>query len=104
MTGNGVAGLSVAAAKTAGGSPSGMHMPGSAESLLILIALAAAVGLAYRVSLWLHPFVMCRHCGGNGTTAGFWPWSRGVCPRCNGTRVVPRLGTHLLGLHARRSR
>ena len=47
----------------------------------------------YRVSLWLHPFTLCRRCGGSGITAGFLPWSRAFCRKCDGRGLVPRLGT-----------
>ena len=60
---------------------------------LAVAGLAAAWFAVYRVSLWLHPFTMCRRCGGSGITRGFLPWSRAFCRKCGGRGLVPRLGT-----------
>jgi hypothetical protein len=69
------------------------HVPGHAVLWLAVIGLAAAGFLVYRVSLWLHPFTLCRRCGGSGITRGFLPWSRAFCRKCDGRGLVPRLGT-----------
>jgi len=55
----------------------------------------------YRVSLWLHPFTTCRRCGGSGITAGFLPWTRAFCRKCDGRGLVPRLGTMTADLRGR---
>ena len=75
--------------------------PGPAELWLAVIGLAAAWFAVYRVSLWLHPFTMCRRCGGSGITRGFLPWSRAFCRKCDGRGLVPRLGTMTAGLRGR---
>jgi hypothetical protein len=71
------------------------HAPGGAVLLLALFVLAGGGWLAYRVSLALHPFRMCRRCGGSGIVSGFLPWSKGFCGHCDGRGLVPRLGTTL---------
>ncbi len=73
------------------------HTPGHAALWLAVIGLAAAWFAVYRVSLWLHPFTLCRRCGGSGITAGFLPWSRAFCRKCDGRGLVPRLGTMTAG-------
>ena len=78
------------------------HVPGGA--LLALIVLAAGGWLVYRLSLALHPFRMCRRCGGSGIVSGFLPWSKGFCGHCGGRGLVPRLGTAVAGTHGRYSR
>ena len=78
----------------------GAHVSG-VLLVLVLIVLAPAGWLAYRVSLWLHPFTMCRRCGGTGVTAGFLPWSRAFCRRCGGCGLVPRFGVKVAGLRGR---
>jgi hypothetical protein len=78
------------------------HLPGGA--LPALIVLAAGGWLAYRLSLALHPFRMCRRCGGSGIVPGFLPWSRGFCGQCGGRGLVPRLGTAVAGTRGRYSR
>jgi len=82
----------------------GVHLPGAGMLLLGAAGLGAAWWAVYRVSLWLHPFRMCRRCGGSGITAGFLPWSRSVCGRCGGRGLVPRLGTKALDMRGRTSR
>lgn len=77
------------------------HVPGGAPLLLALIVLAAGGWLAYRVSLALHPFRMCRRCGGSGVVSGFLPWSKGFCGHCGGRGLVPRLGTTVAGTRGR---
>ena len=69
------------------------HTSGHAALWLAVIGLVAAWFVVYRVSLWLHPFTMCRRCGGSGITRGFLPWSRAFCRKCDGRGLVPRLGT-----------
>jgi ribosomal protein L40E len=64
---------------------------------LAVTGLAAASVVAYRVSLWLHPFTLCRRCAGTGITSGFFPWSRAFCRKCGGRGLVPRLGTIAAG-------
>ena len=80
------------------------HAPGQAALWLAGIGLTAAWFGVYRVSLWLHPFTLCRRCGGSGITAGFVPWSRAFCRKCGGRGLVPRLGTMALDLWPRYSR
>jgi hypothetical protein len=75
--------------------------PGHAALWLAVIGLAAAWCAVYRVSLWLHPFTLCRRCGGSGITRGFLPWSRAFCRKCDGRGLVPRLGTMAAGLWGR---
>ena len=81
----------------AAGQAAAAHAPGGAA---LLLAALAAVGLVYRVSLWLHPFRLCRRCGGSGVVSGFFPGSRAHCGWCD-RGLVPRLGTRLLGLRGR---
>jgi hypothetical protein len=69
------------------------HALSHAVLWLAVIGLAAAWFAVYRVSLWLHPFTMCRRCAGSGITRGFLPWSRAFCRKCDGRGLVPRLGT-----------
>ena len=52
-------------------------------------ARGGLVCLVHRVSLWLHPFTLCRRCGGTGITAGFLPLDPGVLPQMR----RPRPGT-----------
>jgi hypothetical protein len=68
---------------------------------LAVIGLGLAWLAVYRVSLWLHPFTMCRRCGGSGITRGFLPWSRAFCRKCDGRGLVPRLGTVTAGMWER---
>ena len=77
------------------------HLPGGVMLVLALIVLAPAAWLVYRVSLWLHPFTMCRRCAGTGITAGFVPWSRSFCRRFDGRGLVPRFGVKAAGLRGR---
>jgi len=77
------------------------HVPGHAALWLAVIGLAAAWFVVYRVSLWLHPFTLCRRCGGSGITRGFLPWSRAFCRKCDGRGLVPRLGTMTAGVRGR---
>jgi hypothetical protein len=96
--------LSLALAQSAGPHAAAVHFLDQAALLLVLIGLAGAGWLVYRVSLWLHPFTTCRRCGGSGITAGFMPWSRSFCRRCDGRGLVPRLGVkagELRGRHPR---
>jgi hypothetical protein len=70
---------------------------------LIVIGLLVLWCVVYRVSLWLHPFTMCRRCGGTGKVSGFLSWTRAFCGKCDGRGLVPRLGTHLLDLKGRKA-
>ena len=92
--------LSLALARAAGQAPA-VHAPGGVGAGLVLAGLAVAGWLVYRVSLWLHPFTLCRRCGGSGITAGFLPWTRAFCRKCDGRGLVPRLGTMTAGLWGR---
>jgi hypothetical protein len=96
-------GLSLALHHAAGHAPA-VHAPGGAVLLLAVIVLAAGGWLLYRVSLWLHPFRMCRRCGGSGIVSGFLPWSKSFCGHCGGRGLVPRLGTTVGGLRGRHPR
>jgi hypothetical protein len=70
--------------------------------VLVLIGLACLLAVAYWASLKLHPSTTCHKCAGSGVLKGFlFPWARAVCPACDGTRLVPRLGSRLV---ARRPR
>jgi hypothetical protein len=93
--------LSLALARAAGQHALAVHVPSRAGLWLAVTGLAAACWLVYRVSLWLHPFAMCRRCGGTGVIAGFLPRSRAFCYKCDGRGLVPRLGTRAVGLRAR---
>ena len=77
------------------------HAPGHVVLWLAVAGLAAAGFAVYRVSLWLHPFTLCRRCAGSGITRGFLPWSRTFCRKCDGRGLVPRLGTMAVDLRAR---
>jgi hypothetical protein len=96
--------LSLALAQAAGRAAPAAHVPGRVAAGLVLAGLAAAGWLVYRVSLWLHPFAMCRRCGGTGIITGFLPWSRAFCCKCNGRGLVPRLGTKAADVLGRRPR
>jgi hypothetical protein len=91
----------LALARAASQHASAAHTAGPAVPWLAVIGLAAACLAAYRISLWLHPFTLCRRCGGTGITAGFFPWSRAFCRKCGGRGLVPRLGTMTAGLWGR---
>ena len=91
----------LALAQAASRHASAAHALGRPVLWLAVIGLAAAWFAVYRVSLWLHPFTLCRRCGGSGITAGFLPWSRGFCRKCDGRGLVPRLGTMTAGLWGR---
>ena len=101
LTAKAVPELSLALAQAASRAAPAVHAPGRVTLWLALIGLAAAGWLVYRVSLWLHPFTLCRRCGGSGITAGFLPWSRTFCRKCDGRGLVPRLGTMAIDLRAR---
>ena len=77
----------LALARAASQHASAAHAPGHAVPWLAVIGLAAACLAAYRISLWLHPFTLCRRCGGTGITAGFFPWSTGVLPQMRRPRA-----------------
>jgi hypothetical protein len=85
----------------AAGHAAAPHAPGGAVLLLALLVLAAGGWLAYRVSLALHPFRMCRRRGGSGVVSGFLPWSKGFCGHCDGRGLVPRLGATVGGMRGR---
>jgi hypothetical protein len=91
----------LALAQAASRHASAAHALGRPVLWLAVIGLAAAWFAVYRVSLWLHPFTLCRRCGGSGITAGFLPWSRAFCRKCDGRGLVPRLGTMTAGLWGR---
>jgi hypothetical protein len=91
----------LALARAASQHASAAHGISQVTLWLAVTGLAAASVLAYRVSLWLHPFTLCRRCGGTGVTAGFFPWSRAFCRKCDGHGLVPRLGTIAVGLWGR---
>jgi hypothetical protein len=91
----------LALARAASQHASAAHVSGHAVPWLAVIGLAVVGFAAYRVSLWLHPFTLCRRCGGSGITAGFLPWTRAFCRKCDGRGLVPRLGTMTVGLWGR---
>jgi hypothetical protein len=62
----------LALARAASQHASAAHTAGHAVPWLAVIGLAATCLAAYRISLWLHPFTLCRRCGGTGITAGFF--------------------------------
>jgi hypothetical protein len=94
-------GLSLAVAQAAGRPAAGPHPAASAGFWAAMIGLAALSWGIYRVSLWLHPFAMCRRCGGTGHITGFLPWSRAFCYKCHGRGLVPRFGTKVGDLRGR---
>ena len=94
----------LALAQAASRHAAAVHAPGHATHWLAVIALAAACIAVYRVSLWLHPFAMCRRCGGTGITSGFLPWTRAFCYKCHGRGLVPRFGTKAADAWGRRPR
>ena len=96
--------LSLALARAAGQAAPAVHAPGPVAAGLVLAGLAVAGWLVYRVSLWLHPFAMCRRCGGTGITSGFLPWTRAFCYKCHGRGLVPRFGTKAADAWGRRPR
>lgn len=76
-----------------------IHTAPTADLALWAAALLTLVAVAYLISLWLKPMTLCRRCGGNGTVGGFlFSYARSWCPKCGGQKLVPRLGTRLLGL------
>jgi len=92
----GTPGLSVRLAKAAG---SQLPVPHLDFSLILgLFLLGTVVVIAYVVSLYLHPHVMCRRCGGTGKVSGgfVFTYARSFCLKCGATGLVPRLGTRLL--------
>jgi hypothetical protein len=103
-TAKGAPELSLALARATSRPGLGAHVPSKTTLLLIVIGVAAVCYFVYRVSLWLHPFVMCRRCGGSGKIIGFLSWSRAFCYKCNGTGLVPRLGTRVTDLRGRHLR
>ena len=96
--------LSRALANAAGHPVPAPHLTAAVTLWLTVAGLAVLCCLVYRISLWLHPFTMCRRCGGSGHVTGFLPWSRAFCYRCGGRGLVPRVGTHITGLRERRPR
>ena len=101
VTANTAPELTLALAHAAGSRAAAAHAPGEAALCLAVAALGAGGWLLWRVSLWLHPFTTCRRCGGSGITAGFLPWTRAFCRKCDGRGLVPRLGTMTAGLWGR---
>ena len=77
----------LALARAASQHASAAHALGHVVLWLAVIGLAAACFAAYRVSLWLHPFTLCRRCGGSGITAGFFPVVAGVLPQMRRPRA-----------------
>lgn len=104
MAAKGTPGLPPELAGAAGRLAPGAHVHSTAALVLILTVLVVICYVVYRVSLWRHPFVMCRRCGGSGKITGFLPWSRAFCHKCNGSGLRPRWGTHLADLRGRYSR
>jgi hypothetical protein len=100
----GATGLSLALAKAASRVHPGPHLPGKMTLALIVIVLLVLWFVLYRVSLWLHPFTMCRRCGGSGKVSGFFGWTRAFCGKCGGSGLVPRLGTYLGDMRGQRAR
>jgi hypothetical protein len=96
-------GLSLAPAKASALHALAAHLPGAVMLGLVIIGLVVIAGLGYRVSLWLHPCRLCRHCGGSGRVRGFLPWSWSVCGWCD-HGLVPRFGAHLVTMRRGASR
>jgi hypothetical protein len=92
------AGVRLALRKASG--QAGVLHPHLAPHTVVFLIVGAAVVLylaAYRISLWLHPYRLCRRCGGSGKLGGgllSWGWS--YCGRCGSRGLVPRLGTVVL--------
>jgi hypothetical protein len=63
---------------------------------VILIGLAIAWAVCYRISLYLHPFTKCKTCGGSGRRRGtFYSYASRACATCGGSSRVLRLGVRL---------
>jgi len=61
------------------------------------VGLAITLGVAYVVSLVLHPLMFCRACRGRPRhRAGIFTYAHGECRRCKGSGAVVRLGARLL--------
>ena len=60
----------------------------------MLLAIFAGLGVvAWLISLALHPFKVCRACGGSGRHQGaMFPWSHRQCAVCGGQTRHRRFG------------
>jgi hypothetical protein len=66
------------------------------QAYVILAAVFVAAGLAYWLSLRLHPYARCGACKGAGRARGMiFTHSFGMCRRCEGTGRKLRLGVRL---------
>lgn len=75
------------------------------EVLIAVVGFGALLLVGYRISLYLHPHVLCRRCDGTGKVSGaLFFWSRSFCMKCGGTGLSPRLGTRVLDAWAGRRR
>jgi hypothetical protein len=99
----GTTALSLALTRAASRIPSGPHVPGKMALAAIVIGLVVLWYVVYRVSLYFHPFTMCRRCGGSGKITGFLGWTRAVCGKCNGSGLRPRFGTQITDFKGRRA-
>lgn len=67
------------------------------SSSLVVLVLAAVVGVGYWVSLRRHPYVRCSRCHGRGRAWGkIFTRSYALCGGCGGTGHSARWGTRLL--------
>lgn len=82
---------------TAGGKGTGASASGfSSHAILVAILVVIGLVIVYRISLRLRPYTSCRKCDGTGQLRGWlFQRARAYCPDCDGTGLVPRLGTWL---------
>ena len=74
------------------------HLHLSLHTIGVLVGVAVLCLAAYRISLWIHPNRKCHPCEGTGKVRGvIFTWARSHCRKCDGTGMVPRLGTLLIG-------
>ncbi len=70
------------------------------HTIIELIFILGGVGLAYYLSLLLHPDRDCRACGGTGRHRGWlFSWTRRQCPSCAGQGRHRRFGNIVLHPH-----
>jgi hypothetical protein len=66
------------------------------SAYLILVGLVATFGVAYWISLHIHPYTKCGVCRGMGRSRGnLFAHAYGLCRRCGGTGRKLRLGVRV---------